>query len=246
MNAAADNLFVLAIESSNPSASEGGADGPGVAIAKILPKESCFEISGTILIEHLRRESGRDDDLLPAIDRLCSKAEVRPEQIGLVSVSAGPGGFTALRVAVTAAKMIAYATNASCSAVPSAWVAARRAACTGRFAVLLAGKADSAFATVFEPGWDRDLNQRVPAGKLVRAEDLGTLEIGTIVADKYLPQSIQAGAAALGIAIERPRFDPGACLELGCLLHAGGPEALNPIYPREPEAVTLWKARHQA
>lgn len=247
VNRAADILFGLAIESSNPSASDNAAsgNGPGVAIARVRPLAGHFDVLEKVLIEPLRRETGHDD-LLPAIDRLCNKAGAQPRQIGLICVSAGPGGFTALRVAVTAAKMIAFSTAAACSAVPSAWVAARRAGCAGRFAVLLAGKGDSAFATVFDPGWESGVIRSAPIGRLVRAEDVAGLNVGAIVADRFLPEPIRAAVETLGIPIESPRFDPGACLELGCLLRAGGPGSLNPIYPREPEAVTLWKARNRA
>ncbi|MBX3388587.1 MAG: tRNA (adenosine(37)-N6)-threonylcarbamoyltransferase complex dimerization subunit type 1 TsaB [Phycisphaeraceae bacterium] len=245
MDAAADTILSLSIESSNPSALEDGVNGPGVALARILRTAGRFEVSGTILTEPLRRETGRDDDLLPAIDRLFRNAGARPEQLGLVSVSAGPGGFTALRVAVTAAKMLAYSTDAMCASVPSAWVAAHMVKSSGRFAVLLAGKNDSAFATLFEAGWERRLGDQAPATKLVRAEDVAGLNVGLIVADKYLPEAIRAAAAALHIPVEHPRFRAASCLELGCLIVPGGPESLNPIYPREPEAVTQWKARNQ-
>jgi len=242
-----DKVFGLAIESSNPSSAEdgGAAGGPGVALAEVSHEKGKWTISGGILSESLRRGSGREDDLMSAVDRISRRAGIVPGQIGLVAVSVGPGGFTALRVAVTAGNLIAFSTGAACVRVPSALVAARRVESAERFAVLLASKGDSAFATVFAPGWQSPDGAKPPTGKLVRSADVSGLGVGLIVADKFLPAPIREAAEQSGIALVAPKLDPAACLELGCTLPIGAPGTLEPLYAREPEAVTLWKARQK-
>jgi hypothetical protein len=50
----------------------------------------------------------------------------------------------------------------------------------------------------------------------------------------------------LGGGIVEPVFDPAACLELAARLPDIEPALLLPLYPREPEAVTLWRRRSEA
>jgi tRNA threonylcarbamoyladenosine biosynthesis protein TsaB len=51
-------------------------------------------------------------ELFPTSDRLCRQFECTPDQISQVYLSIGPGSFTGLRIAVTAAKMLHLANNA--------------------------------------------------------------------------------------------------------------------------------------
>lgn len=210
-----------------------------------------FEIEGDVETEALQQRAEREDDLMPAIDRLAGRVGAKPTDIALVAVSVGPGGFTALRVAVTVAKTICLTTGAKCVAVPSSLVIASGAeGVAAPFAVLLAGKGDSSYATVFER-WTggaslQDDVERETAkdGRLVTAGDLAGLRVRTIVSDRFLPKPIAAEAERLGIAIVAPVFGPEACLRLGMVLAPTTPEALSPLYPREPEAVTKWRALH--
>lgn len=248
MGTARDKVFALAIESSNPSSADGiDGNGPGVALGEVVHRAGAWSIAGTIAIESLRRQSGREDDLMPAIDRICKQEGTTADRIGLVAVSVGPGGFTALRVAVTIGNAIAFATGAACVAIPSALVVACRVACSGRFAVLLASKGETSFATVFSPGWGSERAESVtcPQGTLVRAADIAGLDVELLVSDKFLPAAIREAAERAGVRVVAPHFDPAACLELGCRLPVAAPGSLSPLYAREPEAVTLWKARQK-
>lgn len=235
--------LTLAIEISNPTSgprgritTAGGEEidaGPGVALAG-----GSGEHLGT---ELLRDGADHDDDLMPAIDRLFSRLGAAPADLGLVAVSAGPGGYTALRIAVATAKMLAQATGAATVAVPSAAVAAwaRR---SGPFPLLvcLASKADTTFATLFSSA-----RLALPAGEpgLVRAADLERLHPAAIVADRFLPGPIRHAAEAAAIPVLEPVFTPRAVLDLASSFTRVGAEALSPIYPREPEAVSLWAKR---
>lgn len=239
-------VFALAIESSNPSASDGNREGgPGVALAEVSHDTGEWIVVGEITTESLRRGAGREDDLMPAVDRVAGRAGVRPRQIGLVAVSAGPGGFTALRVAVTVGNAIAFAQGAACVSVPSASVAALRTRCAGRFAVALASKGETAFLTVFDPGWQSLQRSSPTHGRVMRATDIAGLGVELLVADQHLPDAIRRASEQAGVRIEPPVFDPAACLELACSLPVSAAGSLTPQYAREPEAVTLWKARQK-
>lgn len=239
-------LWALGIETSNPSAAPDGADAGGeVALARLD-----HEPLSTVASEPVRGGAGRSDDLASAIDRLCRRAGVAPTDLGLVAVSAGPGGFTAVRIAVATAKLIAEATGARCVPVPTAAIVAdamragspEGGALRGRFLVALASKRDSAWCQVFAPD-----GAAASIGEVLSAQALALLHaaapLDAIVADRHLAASIRDWANSADIPIVPPVFSAAACLRLATAIPGVDPAALAPIYPREPEAVTLWRAR---
>lgn len=58
-------------------------------------------------------------ETLPAVDCLFQNHHLVPSSLETIYVSAGPGSFTGIRLAVTMAKTMAYALNARIVAVPS-------------------------------------------------------------------------------------------------------------------------------
>ena len=111
--------LVLAIEISNPSAWTTRAPvRPGIAVGRLTAG-----VVGLIGCESIDPTRQHDDDLIPAIDRLFTRCQLSSRDIRRIAVSIGPGGFTATRIAVTAAKFIAQAADAACIGVPSAAVA---------------------------------------------------------------------------------------------------------------------------
>lgn len=231
---------ILAIEASNPSAHPAARRttehaGPGVAIGVLEP-----DGVRVLALEPIAAASRHDDDLVPAIERARSRAGVSTRDIARVGVSIGPGGFTALRISVVAAIMIAEALGAELVGVPSAHVAARRVRSDGQpFAIALASKG----ATAYVVGFDAQGRENRP-GAVGGDELLADLGAPRLIADDFLPEGWKTRARSQGVRIEPPRFDASACLELAAELSPADPARLRPIYPREPEAVTLWKQRH--
>ena len=70
-------------------------------------------------------------------------------------------------------------------------------------------------------------------------------EAGYAIADEHLPSSIREDLVASGIQIVSPVHDAmGVLQQAQSLLKLGGtttPEELLPRYPREPEAVRIWR-----
>jgi tRNA threonylcarbamoyladenosine biosynthesis protein TsaB len=208
--------------------------------------------AGAVHVEALAASKRHDDDLLPAVDRLLRRGGVERDRLGAVAVSIGPGGFTGLRIAISTVKMLAMALSVRVVAVPTALVVAESAAPgdvgDGPIIVALASKRETFWATTLVRAggaWLLD-----GPGALADSEraDLGAVR--ALLGDRYLPAAVRARCAALGVPVIEPRFDPSACLRAAARMldagHTCDPLALLPIYPRPPEAVTIWEARERS
>jgi hypothetical protein len=242
----------LCIEIANPASGNAGAAQIGLANA------------GRIDVEPVAPATFTHDDLQPAISRLCERAGVVPRQIRRAGVSCGPGGFTATRTACAAGQMIALATGARCVRVPSALVAllaflaSRGGSCRqwlagegpGRVGVALASKGSSVWACVLDRNGARAIEpathglfDQAMAGTAL--DGLGLLALGPaiVLADAHLPAPIAGLLSDGGVTVEPIAFGASACLAAMDLCPDVPPERLLPIYPRQPEAVTLWQSR---
>lgn len=223
--------------------------------------------SGRIRLEEVPQGGRESEPLLPAIDRLLRDAGMPRGGLRAVAVSVGPGGFTGLRVSVAAAKGIAEALDARTVSVPSAAVAAeslrhREPALLARgeeVAVLLQSKRESAWLErlrLREAAWVH----AAPPGLADRESVLrGSDSVGgVLLADEHAPQPLVAALRERGAEHRGPpELSAAACLRIAertLADHAAGRPAgaaqlvdrleLAPLYPREPEAVTLWNLRH--
>lgn len=272
--------WALAIETSNPSAfartgretpGEGFASARGALGVAAQSVERATTLSGWIGVGEVTQEaldlSGARDDLLPAIQRLSARTGRDAAGLSLIVMSAGPGGFTALRVATAAAKMLALATGAevvalaTADALAGAWArrarAERGAGERAGLVVLLASKADSAFAVEYAAedaarGLARGPGRLITAAEISGAATSGEGTDGSraagrvVVTDHFVPAVIATAARAAGMTIEAPEYDAAMVLELGFERAPVAAEALTPIYPREAEAVTKWRALRAA
>ena len=73
--------------------------------------------------EHFPHGLKHAAELVPMIDRLCAAQGWAPGDVAEVYVSVGPGSFTGLRVGITVAKSLAFATGAALVAVFALWAA---------------------------------------------------------------------------------------------------------------------------
>ncbi|RNC82649.1 MAG: tRNA (adenosine(37)-N6)-threonylcarbamoyltransferase complex dimerization subunit type 1 TsaB [Phycisphaera sp.] len=222
--------LTLAIESSNPSS--GGE--PGVALGLVEADEV------TLLDTEPLGEGERHDDLLmPAIQRLMARAGREPFQLDRIVCSIGPGGYTGLRIATSAANMMALVSGAKLFGVPSAWVAAISVEANCPFGVALASKGESCFLTTF----DASGTPQGP-GKLARPTDIEKLGLGVLVGDQFLSKAIRAETDRLGLRVIPPEFSAKACLSLAPRAPEVRVGELVPLYGREAEAVTKWRQLH--
>ncbi|MBX3405656.1 MAG: hypothetical protein KF869_02730 [Phycisphaeraceae bacterium] len=250
--------LTLAIETSNPTAA---AEGSGMSVALGRMSEVGLEplgeepvragargrAAGASAIRVSGGSGGEgDDDLVPAIDRLCARTGLGPTDLrgGRVAVAVGPGGYTGLRVACAVGKMIAEGSGAACVAVPTAAVALAGDSHGERVkrAVALASKNDTAWVWVEgEPD--------ASVGRVLCAADVPLLAsegVRALIADAHLPMAMREACVHAGIVVRPPALSAAACLAASAAFPDIDPADLVPIYAREPDAVTQWRARARA
>lgn len=247
-------------------------------LTRVVPLDEPFHPSGPPMCTRqlVAPATTNTDDLVPAIARVLTDASrdlprpLRPADIGLIALSIGPGGYTALRVACAAARGIALCVDALAvapgrapmtrRAIPTALAAAAATvpelptpAWAGRcVAVALASKGHSAVVTIVPGGpsfWTAPCT-----GRAARAWDHcaqpGLPPPAALIADAHAPPDITRGAADAGADLLPARLDAAVLLRLAAHWHpspaASPDDAFSPDYAREPEAVTLWRARHPA
>ena len=202
--------------------------------------------SGDVLAEPFRAMSRHDDDLLPAVDRVVRRASLRPADLACVAVSIGPGGFTGLRIACATAKALAESIGCLLVAVPSALVAAEACSSRGPILVLLAAKRENVWCTRCQRGANGSWEIAGRPG-LQDAATIDLTGIDRVLADEHLPPALRVRIEQSGRPIDAPAFAPSDLLLVGERLFTGGHTIdaieLLPLYPREPEAVKVWRDR---
>ena len=221
-----------------------------------MPRALAIETSGRIGSVALIDENGVIEErefahglqhaamLIPLIDELCQKRGWKPMELREVYVSVGPGSFTGLRIGITLAKTLAFATGAKLVAVPSMRVLVENASDEAKHAIIvLDAKREQVFTARFERA-EGNWIEREPAhveslaAMLARAPRPVEL-IGEGIS--YHKQYIPAGNDEIVIAAEeRWRARAGVLAKLGRDLALAGrfvdPFVLEPIYIRPPEA----------
>lgn len=141
---------------------------------------------GAVLAAERERTHGSHAiELLPLVERTLAAAGVALADVGAVAVTRGPGSFTGLRVGLSTAKGLAYATGARLVAVPTLEALALAVeGATGTVLVLLDARKGELYAGRFTADGAGGLRRR-EADRLVTIEAVtATLpERGVVVGD---------------------------------------------------------------
>jgi tRNA threonylcarbamoyladenosine biosynthesis protein TsaB len=190
--------------------------------------------------------------LAGGVERTCQAAGWPPREADLVGVVVGPGSFTGLRVGVTAAKMLAWASGCQLVGISSfallageadAWVRAAYPEATQLHLALDAGRgevhattATRAFGTPFD--WAIADSQLLPVDAWIEALPPAAVVVSPLENDALIHRSDLCRPAA---APQRPRAATAAWLAVR--LAAAGlfadaatltPSYLRPSYAEEP------------
>lgn len=222
----------LAIEISNP----------GVAAGVALRIDS-----GEPIAEPLDMTDRATDPLMPTIAAMFDAAGLSPSDLTSVAVSLGPGGFTSIRVAAMTAKMLSATTGAKLIPIRTAAALAygQQQTQPGEVAVALAWKLGDMWLERYRQIDPASPESLAPTFMGVVRFDAVSEHLesgGVLIGEEVLRERLPNGGAS--VALVPPQFDPRWLLALSPAIDPVDPHALLPIYPREPEAVTKWRALH--
>jgi tRNA threonylcarbamoyladenosine biosynthesis protein TsaB len=231
-------MLILVIDTST--------DGPAVGLADGSGRLRVATVTGG-------RRHGRD--LVPAIRDLLAAEARAVSDLGLVGVGVGPGSFTGLRIGLTAAKVLAYASGAELVPFDSLEGMAQNAPDDANrvSAVGDAQRGDVHAAEFGRPAPGEPLTMILPSRILPLGEWAAGLEPGTLVLGPGLASPAILGSLPHGIRIadhglHGPRAESLTALVLR--LHAGGLRGdlwtLEPNYLRRSAAEDQWDARSRS
>ncbi|MEQ8766414.1 MAG: tRNA (adenosine(37)-N6)-threonylcarbamoyltransferase complex dimerization subunit type 1 TsaB [Planctomycetota bacterium] len=190
-------------------------------------------------------------DLMPALEELMKEVGWSPEELDAVIVDVGPGSYTGVRVAVAAARTLAFAVNATLIGVDSLSVLAQALGGDRPLCVVLDARRGHAYWDVFVPDEHGTMSPQHGPG-LAKPEQIVS----------QLPERcrlIGSGLAVYGDVLRERGFelieseetatpDAAVLLALGESAYENGARpALHdaqPIYLRPSEAEILWEQRH--
>lgn len=201
-------------------------------------------------------------EFFSAIQLLCSQNHITPSELNHIYVSSGPGSFTGLRIGITAARTLAWATGAKIVSIPTLQVIAQGAMMTDQppdqVAVLLDAKRGHVYAAAFKRTRD-SLTDTAPGtaayapicepaeadpGAFLAVCDRNCAVMGEGVL-YHLKAVADSGLRVLPEESYRPRAE--IVFALGIDAASKGrfsePRDLIPTYIRPPEAEEKWVAR---
>ncbi len=202
--------------------------------------------SGAIAATSVSVGSTTEDTLFCSIDELSQKLNIKPKEIELMVVSVGPGGFTGLRTSTAIAKMVSMVSGATIVPVESAIVVASHGnEGNGPFYVLSSIKNNH---TWLSKVWQQDGKWFCKSKNTTLDQVVSKLKgVSGVFADSHLPKETRSAIESRKIPVYQCCPEAESLLRIGLRFFSDGdcvdPWDLLPVYPREPEAVRLWKER---
>ncbi len=199
------------------------------------------------------REMRHAVEMVPTLDDMLKSRSRRPDEIEQLYVSAGPGSFTGLRVAITFAKTLALSTGVRIVAVPTVDALATNAENlpeVQHLAVVLDAKRNQVYCGGFRRGANGRLEKVLDASLLDPSDLLSRLGRPLHVLGEGLAYHKEAFTAEDVHQLDEAHWPSQArnVAIVGMAMAAENqfvePDALTPIYIRRPEAEEVWEKRH--
>ncbi len=154
--------------------------------------------------------------LLPTLRKLLDRCGWKPCDLELVCVTTGPGSFTGLRLGITTAKTLAYASGAELVGVETlATIAANKESSGGRLWAILDAQRQELFAACFEQEWQTS-ETGLPVTQILSSEEwLKQLRAGDFVAGP--PLAKLSDRLPAGVEAVDPQFWAPQAATLGRL-----------------------------
>lgn len=182
---------------------------------------------------------GHAERLMPMIESLMADAQLRFSDLAAVAVTVGPGGFTGLRVGVSAARGLALAAGVPVHGTSSLAVMARRA--IGELGALPAGhvlavivdaRRDALYVQLFDAAGERALSEP----RLASVGEAAALCRQDTVVAVGTGATLLAAAAGSSLMAALPRLQPDARTLLQMMPSLPRLDPVQPLYLRAPDA----------
>lgn len=213
---------------------------PNLAVAASLDGEVAFESS-------VAPAGGRPRHaalLLPEIER-AAESIGGWERVGQLAVGIGPGTFTGLRIGVATARALALGHSLPLAAVGSLQALAVGIGGERPALAVFDARRGEVFAQLCNAGGAAIWAPLVLAPEAL-AERLSAEPAGVVAAGdgsiRFRDELEAAGADVLGDDAPQHRLSAAIVCELGAGAAVAGPECLEPLYLRRPDA-ELWRER---
>jgi tRNA threonylcarbamoyladenosine biosynthesis protein TsaB len=204
----------------------------------------CFAASQVEVVSRLPLPDDRRtaQSLLPALTELLETSRWQAGELDLICTTTGPGSFTGLRIGVTTAKTLAYATGAKLVGVNTlAAIAAGVNAAEERVWAIIDAQRQELFAACFQPGWQNE-DAGLPEILVIGVDDwLGRLRAGDVVSGpplKKLSDRLPADVRVADASLWSPKAETVARLGIASLERGEviDPMQLVPHYYRKSAA----------
>lgn len=208
---------------------------------------------GLIAEVRLNVRSTHSERLMGAIAYVLSQSDCAIEDLDAFAVSVGPGSFTGLRIGLSTAKGLAYATGRPLVAIPTFEAFARHFLYVRQpVCLMLDARKNEVYAAVFI--WEGGAFRQLMPETTVRPADLlKTIRGETIFAGEgalLYKDLIRATLGDLAVFASPERMVPSAADAAVLALQRAGegafvpPEVITPRYIRKSEAEEKWEQAH--
>lgn len=180
------------------------------------------------------------ESLAPQIEFLVAQAGITLGDLDLIAVDVGPGLYTGLRVGITTARALAHTLGIEMVAVTSLEAIAHANRAGGDVVVAIDARRGEVFHAAFR---GEDLMEGTdpavgPAESVVHPGVTRIVGDGAIV---YADEFRNAGLCVDADAVHLPLPDSILALALDRVERAVGPDRIQPLYLRRPDAVAKWE-----
>jgi tRNA threonylcarbamoyladenosine biosynthesis protein TsaB len=110
--------------------------------------------------------------LAPSIDRLLQSTTLHPGELSAISISAGPGSYTGLRVGSSTAKAMAYALKIPLLPIPTLYALAHAALKLYPQATMVMPMLDARRNEVFTALYDKDMKEIIPVSSMILEKEV--------------------------------------------------------------------------
>lgn len=180
-------------------------------VATLATLETSDDAAAIVQAVTLPSDQRSARSLLPTLKTLLGSCGWQANQLDLIAVTTGPGSFTGLRIGVTAAKTLAYATETPLVGVHTLAAIAAGVSISGeRLWTLLDAQRQELFVAKFEANWQSEPN-RLPETRILHSDAwLHEVRAGDVVSGpplKKLAADLPAGVRVAGAEGWAPRAE---------------------------------------